>query len=137
MIFSILFVSVGMLGTIIVCKSVNGSFELKSNEISKKEKNLTEELQNLRDQRKEKSKRLENLKTLLKAGIKPERTSQPEESPQDLKGWLLQKGVLNEAQFISAEIYAIEKNINITGALLTLNMISIEVYEEAKKMKLL
>ncbi len=125
------------MATIFVCKSINGNFELKSYDISNKEKILNEELQDLRDKRKELSRRLDDLKTLLKAGVKSQKSAAPEASPTDLKGWLLQKGVLTETQFLSAEIYAIEKNIDLTGALLTLNMISIEVYEEAKKRKLL
>lgn len=137
MIFSIILISIGMLATIIACKSINGSFELKSYDISNKEKLLNEELQDLRNKRKELSRRLDDLKTLLKAGVKSQKSVTPEENPTDLKGWLLKKGILTETQFLSAEIYAIEKNINITGALLTLNMISIGVYEEAKKMKLL
>ena len=137
MIFSILFILFGILATIIVCKSINGGFELKSYEINKKEKLLNEELQNIRDKRKELSRRLDNLKTLLKAGVKSQTAATPQDAPTDLKGWLLQKGVLTETQFLSAEIYGIEKNIDIIGSLLTLNMISIDIYEEAKKMKLL
>ncbi|WP_320007736.1 hypothetical protein [Maridesulfovibrio sp.] len=137
MIFSILFVSAGILATIVACKGLNGTFELKSDDISNKEKQLNDELQDLRDKRKDLARRLDNLKTLLKAGVKSNTSDTSKESPTELKGWLLQRGILTEAQFLSAEIYAIEKNINIIGALLTLNMISIEIYEEAKKMKLL
>ncbi|NDV28208.1 hypothetical protein [Desulfovibrio sp. JC010] len=137
MIFSITFVTIGLLATVFICKAINGSFEIKSMDLADKEKKLNEELQDLRKNRKELSQRLENLKTLLKAGIQSEAESKPAEDPTDLKGWLLQKQILTEAQYLSAEIYGIEKNIDIIGALLTLNMISIEVYEEVKKLKLI
>jgi hypothetical protein len=137
MIFSITFTVVGFFATIFICKTINGNFELKSTRLACKEKKLTEELQSLRNRRKDLSRKLENLKTLLKAGIKSESTVKPEAVATDLKGWLLQKKILTEAQFLSAEIYAVEKNIDVIGALLTLNMVSIDIYEEVKKKKLI
>ncbi|WP_319761019.1 hypothetical protein [Maridesulfovibrio sp.] len=137
MIFSITFTVVGFFATIFICKTINGNFELKSTRLAGKEKKLTEELQSLRNRRKDLSRKLENLKTLLKAGIKSESTVKPEAVATDLKGWLLQKKILTEAQFLSAEIYAVEKNIDVIGALLTLNMVSIDIYEEVKKKKLI
>lgn len=137
MIFSITFVTIGAVATIFICKAINGSFEIRLNELAKKEKRLNENLAELRSSRKDLSHRLENLKTLLKAGITSEKKAKPETTPANLKEWLLNKSILTEAQYLSAEIYGIEKNIDIIGALLTLNMISIEIYEEAKALKLL
>lgn len=120
----------------IVGKTINNNFELKYEALAHKEKRLNETLQELRDRRKELSRSLEDLKSFLKAGIKTEAATKPQKEPKDLKGWLVHRGVLSEAQFLSAEIYATEKNINVIAALLTLNMVSIELYEEAKKLKL-
>ncbi|ACS79513.1 hypothetical protein [Maridesulfovibrio salexigens] len=138
MTFSIIFVLFGTIATIVACKTINGNFELKHDALARKEKNLVEAQKELQARRKELSRRLDNLKTLLKAGIKTEAAAKTtDEKPSDLKSWLVQSGVLTEVQFLSAEIYAAEKNLNVIAALLTLNMISIEKYEEAKKMKLL
>ncbi|WP_319780290.1 hypothetical protein [Maridesulfovibrio sp.] len=136
MIFAITFSVVGAIATIFICKTINNNFEIRSKDIAKKERKLTEEMQELRNQRKYLSRRLEDLKTLLKAGIKSENSAKPQEVPTNLKGWLLRKGILTEAQYLSAEIYGMEKNIDVIAALLTLNMVSIEIYEEAKRMKL-
>ncbi|NDV23754.1 hypothetical protein [Desulfovibrio sp. JC022] len=123
--------------TVVACKMINGNFEIKYNELLRKEKKLVESLQSLRDKRKELARKLEDLKTFLKAGIKTEAATKPQEDPKDLRGWLVHRGILSEAQFLSAEIYATEKNIDVIAALLTLNMVSIELYEEAKKLNLL
>ncbi len=137
MTFSIIFVLFGTMATIVACKTINGNFEIKYDDLARKEKGLVESLQNLRDKRKELSRKLEDLKTFLKAGIKTEAATKTKEDPKDLRGWLVHRGILSEAQFLSAEIYATEKNIDVIAALLTLNMVSIELYEEAKKLNLL
>ncbi len=137
MTFSIIFVLFGTIATIVACKTINSNFDLKNQALAKKEKKLIEKQQDLRDKRKELSRRLDDLKTFLKAGIKTEAAAKPKEEPKDLKDWLVHRGILSEAQFLSAEIYATEKNINVIAALLTLNMVSVELYEEAKKLKLL
>lgn len=136
MTFSIILVLFGTIATVIVGKTINNNFELKKDALAHKEKKLNATLQELRDRRKELSRRLEDLKTFLKAGIKTETATKSQKEPEDLRGWLVHRGVLSEAQFLSAEIYATEKNINVIAALLTLNMVSIELYEEAKKLKL-
>lgn len=137
MTFTTILVIIGTIATIIICKTINGNFEIKNNALAQKEKDLVEAQQSLRDKRKELSKRLEDLKTFLKAGIKTEaKAAQPKDKPQDLRGWLVNKQILTDAQYLTAEIYATEKNIEVVAALLTLNMISVDVYEQAKKLNL-
>lgn len=137
MTFAIIFVIIGTIATIVICKTINGNFEIKNSDLAQKEKKLVEAQQDLRDKRKELSKRLEDLKTFLKAGIKTEaKAAKPKDEPQDLRSWLVNKQVLTDAQYLSAEIYATEKNIEVVAALLTLNMISVDIYEQAKKLKL-
>ena len=115
MTFSIIFVLFGTIATIVACKTIGGNFELKNDALARKEKNLVEAQQELQGRRKELSRRLEELKTFLKAGIKTEAASKPKEEPTDLRGWLVHRGILSEAQFLSAEIYATEKNIDVIG----------------------
>lgn len=137
MTFATILIITGTIATIVICKTINGKFEAKNNDLAQKEKDLVKAQQSLRNQRKELSKRLEDLKSFLKAGVKTEaKSAPPKKEPQNLRSWLVSKQVLTDAQYLSAEIYATEKNIEIAAALLTLNMISVDIYEKAKKLKL-
>ncbi len=122
--------------TISLCKKISGNFDIKNELLIEKEKLLYSEQAALRTQRRDLKRKLEELK---RNAIKPKpeiNTSTPKSKPQDLKEWLQQTQHVESNQYLVASQFAKEKDINLLSALLTLNMINVQAYEEAKKLNL-
>ncbi len=122
------------MGTILACKSINANFEARNEILADREKAIYKEQEELRKKRRALKINLENLKKELK-NINAD-TPDSTLPPSSLKDWLVDTGALEDHQFKKATKYADEKNLDMISALLTLNMITVDTYEKAKKMKL-
>lgn len=116
------------------CKSINANFEARNEILADREKAIYKEQEELRKKRRALKINLENLKKELKNinADAPDSTL----PPSSLKDWLVDTGTLQDHQFKKAAKYADEKNLDMISALLTLNMITVDTYEKAKRMKL-
>ncbi|WP_320170149.1 hypothetical protein [Maridesulfovibrio sp.] len=134
MIIVLLLIAVGAVGTVLVCKSISAGFDTKNEMITEMEKSLNEEQKELRLRRRELKRELENLKRDLKSNNTRKDTAPS--APSSLQDWLIDTELVGMGQYKKAERYAKEKNLDMISALLTLNMITVDTYEKAKKMKL-
>ena len=134
MIYILILVVLGAIGTIFICKSIATGFESKASLLKEKEQLLIVDQNELRRKRKELRRELEE----VKAAQRSQETEAPplKSGPRKLKEWLIGSGVLDSPQLDRAEKYADEKNLELVSALLTLNMITVDTYENVKKMKL-
>lgn len=135
MILALILITVGAVATVLACKSIISGFEAKDEALDGKEKALNDELKELREKRRALKRDLEMLQKELKDGDKAakEKSAAPKTS---LKDWMIDTGQIESVQFQKAERYADEKNLDLLSALLTLNMITVDTFEKAKKMKL-
>ncbi|WP_432735748.1 hypothetical protein [Maridesulfovibrio sp. FT414] len=134
MIFVVILIAIGAVGTVLACKSISSGFDAKNESINDMERRLLEEQDELRMRRRDLRRELDDLKKDLKDSSK--KKSVAPQGPSSLKDWLIETDMVDPAQFSRAEKYAAEKNLDLISALLTLNMITIDTYEKAKKMKL-
>ena len=136
MIITFAFLILATLITISLCKKITGNFDIKNELLIEKEKLLYSEQESLRTQRRDLKRKLEELKRnaiILETEIKK---TTPKSKPQNLKEWLQQTQHVESSQYSAAFQFAKEKNMNLLSALLTLNMINLQAYEEAKKLNL-
>ncbi|CCO25091.1 hypothetical protein [Maridesulfovibrio hydrothermalis] len=135
MIYIVILILIGAIGTVLACKSITANFDAKSSALAEKDQNLHKEQDELRKRRKELKRELEELKKSMKQNTKKEELASVSQQTS-LKDWLLDTGMLESSQYRKAQEYAEEKNMNMLSALLTLNMVSVDTYEKAKKKKL-
>lgn len=134
MIYILILTIFGAIVTILACKTINANFEARNELLSDREKKLYKDQEELRKKRRELKRNLENLKKELKNSSSEKKDSTPPSA--SLKDWLIDTGTLDPHQFKKATKYADDKNLDMISALLTLNMITVDTYEKAKKMKL-
>ncbi|WP_027721955.1 hypothetical protein [Maridesulfovibrio zosterae] len=134
MIYILILITLGAIGTILICKSIATGFESKAALLKEKEQLIIMDQNELRRRRKELKKELEEVKIAQKNQEKE--VSPIQSAPKGLKDWLVDSGILDFPQIKRAEKYADEKNLELISALLTLNMITVDTYESVKKMKL-
>lgn len=135
MIITFIFVIAATLITIFLCKKIAGTFDKKNELLVEQEKLLYSEQEGLRTQRKNSKRKLAELKK--NALTTEHEINSPKQKPiaQNLKEWLQQKQHIESSQYSVASQFADEKNMNLLSALLTLNIINVQTYEEAKKLK--
>lgn len=123
--------------TIFICKSIASSFDLKTERLAEMEKELLEQQEDLRRQRRVLKRKLEEIKNDMKnIKLTPSPSPQATVGKGKLRSWLIDKNIVDSAQYQKAEKYAEEKNMDMLSSLLTLSMITIETYQRVKKEKL-
>ncbi|SME88574.1 hypothetical protein [Desulfovibrio gilichinskyi] len=136
MIITTVFLIFATLITISLCKKISGNFDIKNELLVEKEKLLYSEQEDLRTQRRDLKRKLEELKRdAIEQSPEIEEPTK-KSATQDLKTWLEKKQNIDPNQYSAASQFANEKNMNLLSALLTLNMINVQTYEEAQKLKL-
>ncbi|MBI9110637.1 hypothetical protein [Maridesulfovibrio ferrireducens] len=122
--------------TIFLCKTVAANFDKRNEILVEKEKKLYSEQEELRKKRRNIKRQLAELKKSAKEVKSDEKEPSNTPTSLNLKDWLEKRQSLDSNQYSTASQFADEKNMNLLSAMLTLNIISVETYEEAKKLKL-
>ncbi|WP_156952629.1 hypothetical protein [Maridesulfovibrio frigidus] len=89
----------------------------------------------LAKKRRDLKRELLNIKKSIPSEKQPKKNQPAASTAIDLKAWISSKQTIDDSQFNAAEKFAKDKNMGILSAMLTLDIISVETYEEAKKVK--
>ncbi|WP_291328051.1 hypothetical protein [Desulfovibrio sp. UCD-KL4C] len=136
MVITLIFLMLATLVTIFLCKKISRNFDRKNELLVNREKLLYSEQEELRTQRRNLKRKLEELKRdAIKQAPEIEKPTK-KSATEKLKAWLEKKQNIDPNQYLAASQFANEKNMNLLSALLTLNMINIQAYEEAQKLNL-
>ncbi|WP_027179937.1 hypothetical protein [Maridesulfovibrio bastinii] len=125
---------VTILITYYICKSINAGFDSKENSLIEKEKQIYEEVENLKNERKSSKRELTNVKEQFK-NFYSEQTEKKKKEVHTIEDWLLENTGVDVHKLSVAKEYAKSKNMHLLSALLTLNIISVDQYELAKKIE--
>ncbi|OEU64870.1 MAG: hypothetical protein BA863_01290 [Desulfovibrio sp. S3730MH75] len=135
MIIAVFLILVAAIATVFFCKSITTSFDKKNNELIEKEHNLTVTQKELAKKRRDLKKKLNRIKKSAQKGTQLEQNPATATPKNNLKSWISSKQNLDDSQYDTAENFAKDKNMSLLSAMLTLDIISVEIYEKAKKIK--
>lgn len=124
-------VIISFLATLYMCKSINAHFDKKNQFIAEEEKELARELESLKQERREAKRELNKIKDEVKNFNSQQDNSTPV-SDDPIENWLLNNNHIDQQKLEIAKEYANDKNMQLLSAMLTLNMISLDIYEKAR-----
>lgn len=126
-------ITICVLATIYICKSINESFDRKESLLAEKENELSIEVEELKKERKEAQIKLSQIKNEIKTfSASKQKGKEDITSIASIEQWLLENNHIDQHKLVTAQEFATSKNMNILSAMLTLNIISVGVYEAAK-----
>ncbi len=135
MIIAAFLILVAAIATVFCCKSITTRFDKKNTELIEKEHNLTITQKELAKKRRNLKRELLNIKQSVPNAKNAEKNQTSASAEIDLKSWISSQQQIDDSQFETAEKFSKDKNMGILSAMLTLDIISVEVYEKAKKVK--